>query len=60
MSKNQNMGRKSHHAQDAQYDQNIKQLDEEIGSQPTRPTVGKQQATKSSKEQPRNPNSSAE
>ena len=53
MTKNHNMGRKSHHVQDAQFDQNMAGLADEIGPQPTRPTVGKQQATKSSKEIPR-------
>ncbi len=60
MTKNHNMGRKSHHAQDAQYDQNMSGLNEEITDQPTRPSVGKQQSTKSSDEEPRQPDSSAE
>jgi hypothetical protein len=60
MTKNHNMGRKSHHAQDADYSQNFSQLSDDIPPQPTRPTVGKQQATKSSNELPRDPNSSAE
>ena len=53
MTKQHNMGRKSHHAQDAQFNQNIKGLNDEIGEQPTRPSVGKQHPTKSSKEEPR-------
>jgi hypothetical protein len=53
MTKNHNMGRKSHHAQDAQYNQTMAGLSAEIGPQPTRPTVGRQQSTKSSKELPK-------
>jgi hypothetical protein len=53
MTKNHNMGRKSHRVQDAQYEQNLSQLEDDINDQPTRPTLGKVQATKSSKEEPR-------
>ncbi|MBW3568601.1 hypothetical protein KY385_00525, partial [Candidatus Parcubacteria bacterium] len=53
MPQNRNMGRKSHHVQDAHFNQNIAGLDEEVGPQPTRPSAGKQQATKSSKEIPK-------
>lgn len=51
------MGRKSHHAQDAKYEQNFSRLEDDLGpttEQPTRPTLGKHQANKSSKERPRN------
>jgi hypothetical protein len=55
MPKNRNMGRKSHHVQDMEYKQNVSQLEDDIPTdQPTRPTLGKTQATKSSKEEPRN------
>jgi hypothetical protein len=53
MPERNNMGRKSHHAQDADYDQNMNRLADDIKDQPTRPTLGKVQSTKSSKEEPR-------
>lgn len=53
MSKNTNMGRKSYRAQDVHYRQTITGVDDQTGDQKTRPTVGKQQATKSSNLEPR-------
>lgn len=53
MPKNRNMGRKSHHVQDAQFNQHADSLQGQVGEQPTRPTVSPMQATKSSKEEPR-------
>lgn len=53
MPKNTNMGRKSHHAQDAQYEQNVKRLAHDIPDQRTRPTVHPQEASHSSEEEPR-------
>jgi hypothetical protein len=49
MTKNRNMGRKSHLSQDAEFEQNVSRITDDIGEQPTRPTIHKQQATKSSK-----------
>jgi hypothetical protein len=46
MSQNQNMGRKSHIIQDAQFEQNAAGLQDEIGNQPSRPTVHSHKATK--------------
>lgn len=54
MPKNRNMGRRSHRAQDAQLKQNMANIDAAAAGQPTRPYVSPQQATKSSKEEPRN------
>lgn len=54
MPKNRNMGRKSHHVIDAHLKQNMAGIDDEVGGQQTRPYVSPQQATKSSKEEPRN------
>jgi len=53
MTKNHNMGRKSHHVQDAQWQQNLAGLSDELGSQPTRPSIHQQKPTKNSKEIPR-------
>jgi hypothetical protein len=53
MTKQHNMGRKSHKAQDAQLDQNLKGLQQDIGAQPTRPYVRQRQAKKSSGDEPR-------
>ena len=58
MTKQHNMGRKSHHAQDAEYHTDIanstqNELQDELGSQPTRPSVSPQQAKKDSREQPK-------
>jgi hypothetical protein len=54
MTKNTNMGRRSHQEQDAQLKQNMAGMQDEIGEQQTRPYVSKQQATKKGKEMPRN------
>lgn len=56
MSKRKNMGRKSHHVQDAQYNQTIPDTSQQIGEQPTRPSVHPQQAVDSSKEMPKDTN----
>jgi hypothetical protein len=51
MAKN-HMGRRSHLAQDVQFDQNSDGIDREVGDQPTRPTVHHHQATKNPKKEP--------
>jgi hypothetical protein len=53
MSKRRKMGLRSHLIQDAHFDQNAVGVNEEIGDQVTRPFLGKQKATKSSKDDPR-------
>jgi hypothetical protein len=52
MSKRNNMGRKSHKVQDIQFKQNVAGLGDELAGQ--RPSLNKQQANKSSKEEHRN------
>ena len=55
MPKNRNMGRKSHRVQDAEYKQNVSRIEDDMPTdQPTRPSLGKAHASKSSKEEPRN------
>jgi hypothetical protein len=54
MTKNRNMGRKSHRIQDVHFKQTAVGVDDQTGDQPTRPSLGKQQATKSSRLAPRN------
>jgi hypothetical protein len=51
MSKRNNMGRKSHKVQDIQFDQNVAGLSDELPND--RPSLNKQQATKSSSLEPR-------
>lgn len=52
MTKDKTMRRKSHLVEDVQYYQNLSRLSGDLPvDQPTRPTLGKQQATKSSKEE---------
>jgi hypothetical protein len=49
MAKNR-MGKGSFHAQDAQLNQNLPEIEDALDTQPTRPFVHRQQATKSSKD----------
>jgi len=52
MTKNHNMGRKSHLAQDNELNQNRPAADAELNSQPTRASQHPQQGTKASGEEP--------
>ncbi len=54
MAKRRNMGRRSHLTQDAHFNQTAPGINDQVGDQPTSPTLGQQQATKSSKQAPRN------
>ena len=54
MPKSHNMGRKSHKVQAAELEQNMSGMNDELGTQPTRPTGHPAQGTKSGSDEPRN------
>lgn len=52
MSKQHNIGRKSHVAQEAELQQNMPSIDQEMSNQPTRPSVHGRHISQRSKKEP--------
>jgi hypothetical protein len=52
MGKQQNMGRRSHLEQEAELEQNLASIEQEIGDQPARPSVHGHHISQRSKKEP--------